>query len=85
VPYGYFDDAAMEVLNEFRDTALAHRNPQLISAFPESVVANTKTSAWHLPAICLYRNWLQSIVSKRPDILALPPKVRVGMNEATDF
>lgn len=85
VPYGYFDDAAMEVLNEFRDTALAHRNAQLIPAFPESVVANTKASAWHLPAICLYRNWLHSLTSTRPDILALPPKVRVGLNEATDY
>jgi len=85
VPYRYFDDAAMEVLNEFRDTALAHRNAQLIAAFPESVVANTMPSAWHSPAVCLYRNWLHFIVSKRPDILALPPKAWVGLNEATDF
>jgi homoserine O-succinyltransferase len=85
VPYGYFDDAAMEVLDEFRDTALAHRNAQLIAAFPESVVANTKPSAWHLPAVCLYRNWLRFIVSKKPDIMAPPPEVQVGLNEATDF
>ena len=85
VPYGYFDDAAMEVLDEFRDIAHAHRNAQLIAAFPESIVANTKPSAWHLPAVCLYRNWLHFIVSKKPGILALPPKVRVGLSEATDF
>ncbi len=85
VPYGYFDEATMQVLNAFRDTALAHRNAQLISEFPESVGANTKPSAWHLPAICLYRNWLHSIVSKRRDILALPHEVGVGLNEATDF
>jgi homoserine O-succinyltransferase len=85
VPYGYFDDAALEVLNEFRATAFAHRNAQLIAAFPESVVANMKSSAWHSPAVCLYRNWLQFIASKSRAILAPPPKARVGLNEATDF
>jgi homoserine O-succinyltransferase len=85
VPYGYFDDAALEVLNEFRATAFAYRNAQLIAAFPEYVVGNMKSSAWHSPAVCLYRNWLQFIASKRRAILAPPPKARVGLNEATDF
>jgi homoserine O-succinyltransferase len=84
-PYGYFDDAALEVLNEFRATAFAHRNAQLIAAFPESVVANMSSSIWHSPAVCLYRNWLQFIASKRLAILAPPPKARVGLNEATDY
>ena len=81
----HFDDAALEVLNEFRATAFAYRNAQLIAAFPEYVVANMKSSAWHSPAVCLYRNWLQFIASKRRAILAPPPKARVGLNEATDF
>jgi len=85
VPYGYFDDAALEALNEFRATAFAHRNAQLIEAFPDSVVANMKSSAWHSPAVWLYRNWLQFIVSKRQAILAPPPKARVGLNEASNF
>ena len=85
VPYGYFDDAALQVLNEFRATAFAYRNAQLVAAFPEYVVANMKSSAWHSPAVCLYRNWLQLIATERRSILAPPPKARVGLNEATDY
>jgi len=84
VPYGYFDDAALQVLNEFRATAVAYRNSQLVAAFPECVVANMKSSAWHSPAVCLYRNWLQFIASERRPILMPPPEVRVGLDEATD-
>ncbi len=79
VPYGYFDDAATKVLNEFQDTALAHRNEQLIAAFPESVVANTIPSAWHSPAVGIYRNWLHYIASKRTDISARTSNARVGL------
>ena len=85
VPYGYFDDAALQVLNEFRATAVAYRNSQLVAAFPECVVANMKSSAWHSPAVCLYRNWLQFIASERRPILMPPPEVRVGLDEATDY
>jgi len=85
VPYGYFDDAATKVLNEFQDTALAHRNEQLIAAFPESVVANTDPSAWHSPAVSIYRNWLHYIAPKRTDISAPHPRLGSGWDEVADL
>jgi homoserine O-succinyltransferase len=79
LPCGYFSDAATKVLNEFQNTALAHRNEQLISAFPESVVANSTPSAWHSAAVGIYRNWLQHIASKRTGISAPASNARVGL------
>jgi homoserine O-succinyltransferase/O-acetyltransferase len=79
LPCGYFNDTATKVLHEFQNTALAHRNEQLIAAFPESVVANSTPSAWHSVAVGIYRNWLQDIASKRTDISAPAPNVRVGL------
>jgi len=79
LPHGYFDDATTKLLNEFQDTALAHRNEQLIAAFPESVAANAIPSAWHASAVGIYRNWLHHIASKRTDISARASNARVGL------
>ncbi len=85
LPYGYFDDAATKVLNEFRDTALAHRNEKLIAAFPESVVPGILQNGWHSPAVWIYRNWLHYIASKRTDISAPHPRPASGWDEVADF
>jgi homoserine O-succinyltransferase len=78
LPRGYFDDAATKVLNEFQETALAHRNEQLIRGFPEPVVASTGVSAWHSEAVGIYRNWLRHIASKRADRSVRASSARVA-------
>lgn len=79
LPCGYFNDQAVKVLNEFQNTAFAHRNEQLIAAFPESVVATATPSAWRVSAVDIYRNWLHYVASKRTDISTLTSKAQVGL------
>src|SRR5579871_237575 len=69
-PRGYFDSEASQLLNEFRQTAEANRQEDLIDVFPEAAVAETLQNTWHDSAVGIYRNWL--------DILSLGKSARVS-------
>jgi homoserine O-succinyltransferase len=77
-PYGYFDEVATKLLNEFQETALAHRNEKLIAAFPEGLVPNPNESAWHASATRVYYNWLQWLVARKADSAAPTQNARLG-------
>jgi homoserine O-succinyltransferase len=63
-PHGYFDAAASEALNAYRQRAIADRREPMIESFPESVV-KTLLHSWQGSAIGVYKNWLQFIREKK--------------------
>lgn len=67
-PHGYFDSAAAEVLNAYREKAMASRREEMIESFPESVT-KTLQHSWQGSAIGLYKNWLQYIVERKTELL----------------
>ena len=65
VPHGYFSQQAIEVLEKFRDEALAQRRPELMERFPFAAIAAGLTNSWGETAVAIYRNWLSYIVSAK--------------------
>jgi homoserine O-succinyltransferase/O-acetyltransferase len=78
MPRGYFDAEAVNLLNEFQKNAESHRQEDLLDVFPESAVADTLQNTWHRSALCVYRNWLQLLASKRAGASPVPAAVRAG-------
>jgi homoserine O-succinyltransferase len=67
MPHGYFDAAAAKLLTEFQETALAHPREEQLVFFPEAVVAQRLQNTWQYSATCVYRNWLQYVLSKKAE------------------
>lgn len=65
MPHEYFDAEAIKLLNEFRETAEAHRNDELMAVFPEAAVVETLQNTWHSSAHQVYGNWLQYLAVRR--------------------
>jgi homoserine O-succinyltransferase len=65
MPHGYFDAAATKLLSEFQETALAHPREEQLVFFPEGVVVAALQNTWQSSATCVYRNWLQYLLSKK--------------------
>jgi homoserine O-succinyltransferase len=63
MPHGYFDSAASETLNQFREKAIASRDESLIAEFPASASTGLKKT-WETSANSVYRNWLKYVASK---------------------
>lgn len=78
-PHDYFDDAASRLLAVFRERALAARNDNLMSEFPETAVADAVRGTWQTSAASLYRNWLNYLLSRKAEantVPAMTPAVR---------
>ena len=67
MPQGYFDAAATQLLIEFQETAGAHRREEQLVFFPEAVVAGSLQNTWQSSATCVYRNWLQYVLTKKAE------------------
>jgi len=67
MPAGYFDESATQVLNEFRETAIADRREDVAASFPETAVVKGLQNTWQPSAICIYRNWLQYLESRKAE------------------
>jgi homoserine O-succinyltransferase len=65
MPHGYFGATATKILNEFRETVLAHPREELLAELPEVALGDGSESAWHSAAARVYSNWLQYVVAKR--------------------
>lgn len=65
MPHGYFDAVSAQALTEFQERALAQRNEELMTQFPEAAMGNGSQSPWRSAAHRIYHNWLQYVVSKR--------------------
>ena len=68
LPVGYLSAAATALLDEFRQRALAARDPKLLESFPFAQVAADLQSPWRPAAAAIYRNWLAFIVAARAAI-----------------
>ena len=73
MPAGYFDAAATRILNDFRETALSDRREQIAELFPDTGVVGGLQHSWQSPAVSVYRNWLQHLVSRAADTPAFRP------------
>ena len=65
VPYGYFSQQAIGVLEKFREEALAQRKPELMDRFPFAAIAAGLTNSWGESAVAIYRNWLSYIANAK--------------------
>jgi homoserine O-succinyltransferase len=64
MPQGYFDPPAASLLNNFRQVAESACREEIMLSFPEAVV-NGLQNNWRSSALCVYRNWLQYVASKK--------------------
>lgn len=78
MPKNYFDAAASRILTKFREKVMSHRDEVLIRDFPEAAVAESLEHTWRASAVCLYRNWLQYVASRKMSVTELAPVARVG-------
>jgi homoserine O-succinyltransferase len=77
-PQGYFDIAATRLLTKFRESALSRPGEEIMETFPDASFADTLQNTWLSSAICVYRNWLQYVVSRKSDTSKLATVPRVG-------
>lgn len=80
MPQEYFDASSAHLLTQFQEIALSHPRKELLADFPEHAVTRALQNPWHLPAVCIYRNWLHSVASKRADISTFAPVARAGLS-----
>jgi homoserine O-succinyltransferase len=76
-PHGYFDVAAADVLNDYRERAAGDRREEMVDFFPDSVV-KTLQHTWQGSAIGVYKNWLLYMIEKRTARQSFPVMARVG-------
>ena len=65
MPAGYFDVSASCILDEFRKSAMADRQQEVMAFFPEQGIISALQSGWRSTAACVYRNWLQSLLESQ--------------------
>jgi homoserine O-succinyltransferase len=74
MPHGYFNETTAAALHTFQHRAMADRGEDTMTLFPE--FTNEKLeNTWRSSAVCVYRNWLQYVMSKKaeqPDFIAVP-------------
>lgn len=83
MPAGYFDESAAQLLNDFRETAIADRREDITASFPETAVMNGLRNTWQSSAICIYRNWLQYLESRKAETPVLAAMTRVAGARST--
>jgi homoserine O-succinyltransferase len=83
MPAGYFDESATQVLNEFRETAIADRREDIAGSFPETAVVNGLQNTWQSSAVCIYRNWLQYLESRKAETPVFAAMTRVAGARST--
>jgi homoserine O-succinyltransferase len=71
MPEGYFDVPSALLLSEFRDGALARPSEERLAFFPEALLLGALQNTWQASATCMYRNWLQHILSRKSDRVSL--------------
>jgi homoserine O-succinyltransferase/O-acetyltransferase len=80
MPEAYFDAPSALLLSEFRDGALARPSEERLAFFPEALLVGALQNTWQVSATCMYRNWLQHVLSGKSHRPSLVP---VGADELT--
>jgi homoserine O-succinyltransferase len=73
MPDGYFGLTSIQLLNGFRENAMSSRREEMLEFFPEDAVAEGLQNTWLSSATCIYRNWLQYMLTKKAEASALGP------------
>jgi homoserine O-succinyltransferase len=77
MPCGYFDEDTAAAMAMFREGALRHRHPDLLSSFPACDGERKVAHPWRGPAVRLYGNWLSYLASQRSRAFARTASRRV--------
>ena len=77
MPQGYLDaDRDTRALaEEFQEIAISQRDEDFLASFPDDVIAGSLQNTWQSSATCVYRNWLQYVLSSKSDgaeLVAVP-------------
>lgn len=78
MPHGYFDSAATKLLTEFRESALFHPYEEIFKTFPEAAIVETLQNTWQSAAMCVYRNWLKYVMSRKAEAPAFAAMASVA-------
>ncbi|MGB6802517.1 MAG: homoserine O-succinyltransferase [Candidatus Sulfotelmatobacter sp.] len=73
MPHGYFSAPAAKLLAEFQKIALAHPHANQLEFFPEAIVVESLQNTWKHSATCIYRNWLQYLLTKKAEASPFAP------------
>jgi homoserine O-succinyltransferase len=65
LPQFYFNEISARVLADFAERARAERRPDLLASFPERNVISTLINHWRVPAVTIFRNWLDYLMSQK--------------------
>lgn len=79
MPQGYFDASTSQLLEDFRDGAIANPSDEMFAQFPEAAVASGVQNTWQNSAARVYRNWLEYLLSKKTESIspaAMAPVIR---------
>lgn len=71
MPRDYFDATSINLLSDFRTDALSNRSVDLLARFPEIAVSGSLRNTWRSSARRIYGNWLQYVLSRKTETLAL--------------
>jgi homoserine O-succinyltransferase len=71
MPHGYFSAPAAKLLAEFQQTAVAQRHAKQLESFPEAGVVEALRNTWQSSARCIYRNWLEYVLTKKAEASSL--------------
>lgn len=71
MPEGYFDGAAAQVMNDFRETAMSNRREETAASFPEAAAVGGLQNSWRSSAVSVYRNWLKYMESRKTEAFSL--------------
>jgi homoserine O-succinyltransferase len=67
MPQGYFGEGGSKLLSDFRNHAEVDRTEEVLAKFPEAAAGDLLENKCHASALCLYRNWLHFVESKKAE------------------
>lgn len=84
MPRGYFDASAARLLDKFQTEAMADRREEVMTSFPEEAIIGGLQNGWNSTAVCVYRNWVRYVASRKTEISSFVPRGgRVRSSQAT--
>lgn len=72
-PVGYFGQQATNCLRGFQEKAVANRNEEVMTDFPETFLTGSLQNGWSASAVKIYTNWLQLISEKKSEAFSYAP------------
>ena len=82
LPHQYFPPATLELLSAFEKRALSDPSPDLLAQFPTGAIADTLRNTWSEGAARIYRNWLATLTTARPQKEAGPTTPSAGVSSS---